>query len=200
MGFVENSVWQPNVFITGDIAMARRLSVSGENNPAYKHGHTESKFSPEYHSWSSMIQRCTNSTRASWKYYGGKGITVCDRWIHSFEAFLEDMGLRPEGMTLDRIDGDKGYFLENCRWATKKEQSSNRSKRTDGYTQDILCIIMAGHGFLPDIVEYMKLHREVVKKSIRALRGKGLISTYRVASYKGCPGRTLMCVYNYKGD
>lgn len=176
----------------------RRLSVAGKNNPAYKHGHTETSPSPEYQSWSSMIQRCTNNTRVSWKYYGGKGITVCDSWLYNFEAFLEDMGVRPEGMTLDRIDGDKGYLPENCRWATKKEQSTNRSKRTDGYAQDILCTVMAGHGYLPDIVNYMKLHREVVKKAIRSLRDKGLISTTRVAPYKGSTGRTLLCTYNYK--
>lgn len=178
----------------------RRLAVAGKNNPAYKHGHTELKFSPEYYSWTCMIQRCINSTRDSWKYYGGKGITVCDKWMHSFESFLEDMGPRPENMTLDRIDGDKGYFPENCRWATKAQQASNRSKRTDGYAQDVLCIIMAGHGYLPDIINYMNLHGEVVKKVVRSLRAKGFITTTRVAPYKGSTGRTLMCTYNNEGQ
>ena len=174
----------------------KRLAVTGANNPAYKHGHTQDKFSPEYHSWASMVQRCTNPKRDSWKYYGAKGITVCERWVGSFENFLVDMGNRPEGTSLDRIDGHKGYYLENCRWATGSIQSSNRDKKTEGYAQDILCLIMLGYSFLPIIVEYTVLHKEVVKKEIRKLRQLGIISTTRVSSYKGSTGTTLQCIYN----
>ena len=168
-----------------------RVAIAGKNNPAYKHGHTEGKFSPEYYSWSGMIQRCTNKKRDSWKYYGARGITVCDRWLHSFEGFLNDMGNRPKHTSLDRIDSNKGYYLENCRWATNSVQRTNKDKKTEGYAQDILCLIMLGHGFIPTIVEYMGLHKEVVKKEIRKLRHIGLIITTR-------QGRTLQCTYTGK--
>lgn len=91
----------------------------------HKHGHTtHTGSSPTYKSWHSMLQRCNNPNYTQFKDYGGRGITVCARW-HKFENFLEDMGVRPEGMTLDRKDGNLGYDVHNCRWATKKEQQSN---------------------------------------------------------------------------
>jgi hypothetical protein len=74
-----------------------------------------------------MRARCNRPHHRDWRYYGGKGIKVCDRWNESFNFFLEDMGERPEGMTLDRIDGEKSYCLENCRWATEIQQKRNRS-------------------------------------------------------------------------
>lgn len=82
----------------------------------------------EYKIWDSMRQRCTNKNNKKYDYYGGKGITVCDEWMTSFEAFYRDMGPRPSlKHSIDRIEGNKGYYKDNCRWATKKEQSNNLS-------------------------------------------------------------------------
>lgn len=72
-----------------------------------------------------MISRCENPRATSWKWYGARGIAVCARW-HAFENFLADMGERPNGRTLDRINNDGNYEPSNCRWATGKEQISNR--------------------------------------------------------------------------
>jgi len=81
---------------------------------------------PEYRTYKAMLQRCTDKNHQGWIYYGGRGITICDRWLESFENFLADMGTRPtEGYSLDRIDSNGNYCKENCRWATQTEQNNN---------------------------------------------------------------------------
>ena len=96
------------------------------------HGASTSKgYTPEYESWQAMIQRCTNKNRADYHHYGGRGITICDRWRHDFVQFLADMKPRPEGKSLDRIDVNGNYEPSNCRWATQKQQVNNRRKFVD---------------------------------------------------------------------
>jgi hypothetical protein len=83
-------------------------------------------YSVEYQTWLNMIQRCTNPKRIGWQYWGGRGIKVCRRWLDSFENFYMDMGPKPLGLSLDRKDNNKNYNKENCRWATRSQQNSNR--------------------------------------------------------------------------
>lgn len=81
---------------------------------------------PEYDTWVGIIQRCTNPNSKSYKNYGERGITVCTEWLHSFKAFFQDMGRKPKGLTIERINNELGYFKENCRWATYSEQNTNQ--------------------------------------------------------------------------
>jgi len=87
------------------------------------HGMTNT---PIYRLWWGMISRCTHPKTSSYERYGGMGITVCSRWM-KFENFYKDMGDRPEGMTLERIDSSKGYEPENVRWASNHEQQRNKA-------------------------------------------------------------------------
>jgi hypothetical protein len=89
------------------------------------HGMTRSS---EYASWQAMKVRCLNKNSKNYNLYGGRGITICDRWVNSFENFLADMGFKPDkSYTIDRINNDKGYSASNCRWSSRLTQTRNRS-------------------------------------------------------------------------
>ncbi len=109
---------------SNDLVSRKTLSCGClRNENRFTHGLTQH---PLYGIWDAMKQRCFNANNRHYKDYGGRGITVCQRWLSNFSQFLEDMGPRPDGYSLDRIDNDKGYSPGNCKWSTPLEQAHNR--------------------------------------------------------------------------
>ena len=102
--------------------------LEGSNWTERRCGHATHgrSYTPEWHSWVSMRQRCHYPASIGYKNYGARGIRVCDRWMNSFENFYADMGDRPEGTSIERIDNDRDYCPGNCTWATANEQSANQ--------------------------------------------------------------------------
>lgn len=112
----------------GDPLGGKPQWASGINHPNWKGGPH-----PLRQTYDNMLRRCRNPNDPDYQHYGGRGITVCERWRDDFWNFVEDMGERPDGRTLDRIDNDGHYNPANCRWSTHKEQVHNR--RTIGSLQ-----------------------------------------------------------------
>lgn len=102
----------------------------------FKHGRSKD---PLYRVWRAMINRCHNPNQVSWPNYGGRGIVVCERWRSSFANFISDMGERPLGASLERLDNDRGYEPANVVWASKSEQDANkRSNRLLPFRGDMV--------------------------------------------------------------
>ncbi len=116
---------------TSSCGCLRKENATKIGASARKHGHSRN---PLYHLWYTMIARCHNPTHAAYRYYGARGVQVCERWRESFEAFAADMGARPAGLELDRIDPMGHYEPGNVRWMNRRMQKINRVKRSDHYT------------------------------------------------------------------
>ena len=123
------------------------------------HGMTKT---PEYRSWHRMKQRCFNPNEKRYSDYGGRGITVCDRWKNSFEDFFADMECRPSPKhSLDRIDNNSDYSAENCKWSTSRDQANNRRSN---HLITIGCVTLT----ISQWSEEMGFERSVIKGRLRS--------------------------------
>lgn len=134
----------------------------------------KSRDNPLYSTWAGMRQRCLNSSLAAWKDYGGRGIRICQRWLDSFEDFVDDMGERPIGCSIDRIDVNGGYEPGNCRWATRKQQAQNKRNTVNfDWNGEQLCLC--------EICRRENVCYEIVRASVR----KGIPLKEAVLKTKG---------------
>lgn len=146
---------------------------SGPAHHNFKHG---MRGSLTYSSWRAMLSRCLNKNHKDFQRWGAKGIRVCERWLE-FKNFLEDMGERPGKLfSIDRIDGTKGYFKDNCRWATTKQQCENKRKadRTSARKMDwnaVLALDSAGFSGA-EIAHFFDVTPRAVFAALRKMRGK----------------------------
>lgn len=159
--------------------LQRELAANLCRKSKYTHGHAAGKKpTREYRTWVTMNQRCYNESSPDYPNYGGRGITVCERWRESFQNFLDDMGNRPAGKSLDRFPNKNGnYEPSNCRWATHLQQNWNR--RTNIYVTymgETLC--------LAEMCEKHKKTYQTIVSRLRRGWNIELAMTKPVAKYK----------------
>lgn len=115
-----------------------KIELQTTHGEGFSHGKKPTK---EYRAWQDMKQRCSNPNNLAYKHYGMRGIKVCDRWINSYENFIEDMGRCPSGLTLERKDNNGNYEPRNCKWATWNDQNRNhRRNRMVSYNKKTQCL------------------------------------------------------------
>ena len=155
--------------ISGKSRSCGCLSIDVAIERLTTHGRTHE---PAFRSWRAMIDRCTNPKNNGWSTYGGKGIYVCERWM-TLENFIEDMGPRPPGTSIDRIDGSKGYEPGNCRWATPAEQGRNTKRNTCNVEIAERARELVASGVTKaDAARALGLHPETVRGIVNGTRWK----------------------------
>lgn len=130
-----------NLFCSVSCSSKARHPRPGPTNSNWRGGKTSH---PLYDTYLDMIARCARPSHHAYQRYGGRGIRVCERWRSDFWAFVTDMGERPPGMSIDRVDNDRGYEPGNCRWATTAEQNRNRRPR------ELRHACAQGHAYTPE--------------------------------------------------
>lgn len=121
--------------------LRKEMVITRNKTTLKRHGESSKAITPEYRSWTSMLCRCFNKNATGYHNYGGRGITVCKRWL-TYTNFIEDMGRKPSKQhTLDRINNNKGYCKSNCRWADKTIQSQNsRTNKNITFKNKTMCM------------------------------------------------------------
>ena len=152
-----------------NIKTMRKYAGANGYSHVIKHGMS---MTPTYHAWQAMKTRCYNKNFHAYPNYGARGITVCDRWLESFENFYKDMGEKPHKKSLDRIDNSKGYSKENCRWATSQQQVDNRRNtiriKSGGVNETIR--YWSGKTGLPAHIILYRYHRGLPVKDILSIK------------------------------
>lgn len=129
---------QGNNLKSGHVRSCGCLKIEVAGKQSITHGLTGTT---TYSTWSDIKQRCTLKHHPKYKWYGARGINICDDWFYSFQKFIDDMGERPTGLELDRVDNSKGYYKENCRWTTRTNNMRNtRYNVISEYNGKMLCI------------------------------------------------------------
>jgi hypothetical protein len=151
---------------------------AAQPSPKGNHIHGMSK-SPEFWTWINAKRRCHDPNHPYYKSYGARGITMCEEWRNSFQAFFNEVGTRPKGMTLERIDNSKGYEPGNCKWATWKEQAQNKRRRIDHYVVTLNGIT----GILKEVckangIARNRVHHFVVRKGMSPQEALNYAASY----------------------